>query len=181
MGRKSIVLEPGEKIGFLEVIGLFSTGKYTKYKCRCICNKEVVVTSSDLKRNHTTSCGCFGKPPYESTYSCLYGNYRRHAERRKLAFELSLEEFIEISKMSCYYCGIPPYQIYHKKGLRYEVIYNGIDRKKNSLGYTKDNCFPCCGMCNFGKKGKDVDSFLVWIERLYLFQKQLGNIGEPTN
>lgn len=44
----------------LSVIGLESRidGK-TKWRCRCACGAEVVVSHGNLRNGHTTSCGCF--------------------------------------------------------------------------------------------------------------------------
>ena len=33
-------------------------GNLTAWLCRCECGKEIIVTAGDLKRKHTTSCGC---------------------------------------------------------------------------------------------------------------------------
>lgn len=33
----------------------------TQWKCKCECGSEIVVTSNNLKRGHTKSCGCISK------------------------------------------------------------------------------------------------------------------------
>lgn len=51
----------------------------------------------------------------------------------------------------CHYCGSPPSngQAIERKGFEGEKhYYQGIDRIENSLGYTKENCIPCCIKCN---------------------------------
>ena len=32
--------------------------KHPRFLCLCDCGKEVVVTGTNLRQNHTTSCGC---------------------------------------------------------------------------------------------------------------------------
>lgn len=33
-------------------------------------------------------------------------------------------------------------------------------RKNNSVGYTLENCVPCCGICNKMKMNLDFDTFI---------------------
>lgn len=42
-------------------------GQRTAWLCRCNCGNEVVVTTNDLRRGHTKSCGCkaYGNPYYK--------------------------------------------------------------------------------------------------------------------
>lgn len=51
---KRIELE-GKKFGLLTVAEYLGDGKYS---CKCECGKECVVLGDNLKRGHTTSCGC---------------------------------------------------------------------------------------------------------------------------
>lgn len=52
----------GQKFGRLTVIKIHdynqTTRKY-RWECLCVCGNTVFVISSDLKRGHTKSCGCF--------------------------------------------------------------------------------------------------------------------------
>jgi hypothetical protein len=72
----------------------------------------------------------------------LFWKYTRDAKSRNYAFELNLEEFLSIIKLPCAYCNHPG------SNKRRDFIYNGLDRKDNSGGYTKDNIVPCCKDCN---------------------------------
>jgi hypothetical protein len=69
-----------------------------------------------------------------------YVTYKRSAETKCLTFEFNKEEYIELVKMPCYYCGI-----LQEKG------FNGIDRLDSDKDYIKDNCVSCCTMCNMMK------------------------------
>jgi hypothetical protein len=50
---------------------------------------------------------------------------------------------------------------------RGNYIYNGVDRVNNSLGYTKDNCKPCCKMCNKMKGTMSLEEFKSFIINAY--------------
>jgi hypothetical protein len=49
----------GKVFGKLTVIGFVCRlNCHSIFKCVCECGKETLVTSNNLRRNHTTSCGC---------------------------------------------------------------------------------------------------------------------------
>ena len=90
---------------------------------------------------------------YKKSPHIRYTVYQRNAENRKLNFDLSEDEFIEMSKLPCTYCG------------EYSDTYNGewfngIDRIDSSLGYYKDNIGPCCAVCNRMKMDTDVNEWI---------------------
>lgn len=67
-----------------------------------------------------------------------YAQYKRGAEKRGLAFDIPLSEFIRVVSNVCIYCKR------HTKTM-------GIDRVDNSKGYVRGNCMPCCKACNYMK------------------------------
>lgn len=50
--------------------------------------------------------------------------------------------------------------------MRYGIIYNGIDRQDNSIGYKTENCVPCCKFCNLAKSKFTIKEFQEWINYL---------------
>lgn len=98
-----------------------------------------------------------------SPIKAIYGDYKRNAGKRGLAWELSLDEFIELIERDCHYCGARPCNFWRKPGARNSLFYNGVDRRDNSLGYLPSNCVTCCKFCNFAKGGFPLEEFLDWI------------------
>lgn len=67
----------------------------------------------------------------------FFKDYVTNAVERGYIFELQYEDFNKLVLSPCYYCKFQKDR---------EV--NGIDRVDNSKGYTKENCVPCCQVCN---------------------------------
>ncbi len=102
----------------------------------------------------------------------LWRQYRKSARKRGLAFELDLETFVMITQHNCYLCGVEPKQRYvHDKQKRayttQPFVYNGVDRVSNDMPYVVGSLMACCGTCNMAKKEMDVESFLVYVKRVY--------------
>lgn len=164
MGRKlnNII---GNKYGNLTVIKKSHYKKKNLYwECKCECGEICYATSSDLKRGRKNFCNnCNREKSKKSVLNILYNNYKRGAIKRGFDFELNINEFEKIIHSNCYYCGIEPKQILNKKGMREQLIYNGIDRINNDFGYTINNSVPCCKFCNFAKKGFNINEFKEWL------------------
>jgi hypothetical protein len=129
-------------------------GKYPirRYRCRCVCGVERDVTVSSLvkamegnTRCGSRSCGCiFELRPYEATYRLLLDV----GKRRDWPLSLTYEEFLEFTKIqTCHYCGAEiTWYVKHDPAPKYN-----LDRKDNTVGYTKENLVVCCARCNRAK------------------------------
>ena len=180
----------GKVFGRLTVLSFDSSkgerGKQRAYwLCKCECGKSKVVCSHDLRTEKTKSCGClkkerdilFGEESKtrtmklygESAFNSLFSSYKRNAEKRGLDFLLNADDFIQIIKQACFYCGTQPNQVHtpNKKSSNGSYTYNGIDRINSSVGYVLENVVPCCGTCNRAKYTLSIDDFKLWIERVY--------------
>lgn len=173
----------GKKFGRLQVISVIKEEKYYSCNCLCVCGKETKVFTFSLKKGTTTSCGCYYvesrshkkskprsdiKPNGRSAGNYVFLTYRRNAKVRNFEFRLTKDQFAEIVVKNCYYCNSPPTQTYKyatpKKSEAF--TYSGIDRRDNKIGYTLDNCVPCCTICNKAKGSLPLEDFKKWIERL---------------
>lgn len=69
-----------------------------------------------------------------------FNSYKTKSTRREHSFTIDIDTFKTLVLSECYYC-------HFKKDD--EVI--GIDRINNAIGYEKENCAPCCKLCNMMK------------------------------
>lgn len=168
----------GRRFGSRIVLGRQGTDRLRQalWSFRCDCGKEGTATTQTLKRtSRCKSCkinGFLAMPNGEAALNKLLHKYKQHAVERDLEWCLTKEEFRELTKQRCYYCGHVPDSVFGQKapGLSgnngYEdYIYNGVDRLDNDRGYFSDNSVPCCKMCNFAKRNVPVNNFEAWILR----------------
>lgn len=144
----------------------------TTWLCRCDCGVERRVQTSNLKQ--MGSCGCLRseihrarmrKPPGVATETRARTYYQRNAKRRGLEWKLSDEEFVQIIRGACWYCGEME-SMQSDRG--YSLCsYNGIDRLDPALGYTPENCVTACKVCNNAKSDLGVVQFREWVVRLH--------------
>jgi hypothetical protein len=81
------------------------------------------------------------------------------AKGRGIANDLNKDELLELFEKPCFFCGETPA----------ESKSWGIDRLQNKLGYTYDNCVPCCLTCNYAKGTSDLHDFL---DRVHIISKK---------
>lgn len=149
------------------------------WRCFCDCGGTKDVRSGFLIRQKVKTCGCSGKhstklPPGEASFNELFGRYKKQAQDRGHSFELTKEQFREHTVSLCFYCGsLPTNRVTNSKDNHY--FYNGVDRKDNSVGYTKTNTVPCCTICNRAKRDLPYGEFCSWIENLIKFTKETQN------
>jgi len=177
----------GQRFGLLVVTSYSHTkdGKHKAYywNCACDCGNTTVVDGGSLRQSRTRSCGCLlGKwnklSEGESAFHSVVSAYKAGAKRRGLSFELTEDEFREISSQDCFYCGHMPSNI-KRPSLRSNsghYKYNGIDRLDNRFGYIDGNVVPCCENCNKAKRTMPYDEFVDWISSAYFHMKMKGRI-----
>lgn len=107
-------------------------------------------------------------------FNQLLNQYKKGARLRGYKFELTVDQFRELTKNNCYYCGSKPKTKYkHDKARPIAYIYNGIDRKNNDLGYNVENCVTCCKKCNYLKGTFSLREFKNQINKIYKFWNKL--------
>jgi len=132
--------------------------------CKCDCGVEKEMRLHTIKKYQ--ACGCVGKEIRkkantgnnyarhafgENAKRLLITQYKFHAKNRNIKFELLPNEFFNITKQNCFYCGIEPKQIISPKNAHGHYVYNGVDRVDNDLPYTLNNCVAACKPCNSKK------------------------------
>lgn len=146
--------------------------------CVCDCGTMVDVKGTRLRKGLTKSCGCLKRDMYKdnskhfklvegrAAMNALRMRYRWGAKKRGLCWALSDDHFETLTSAPCYYCGVPPSQVYSGKSYNGSVVYNGIDRTDNLIGYTIGNCVSCCGVCNRAKDTMTLEEFRSWADNV---------------
>lgn len=172
----------GQRFGRL-VVKEFSyqeKGKYDKfYLCKCDCGNTKNIRKTGLKSNMTKSCGCLLResnaktrlPNNMGAVNTIKADYKRHAKNRNFEFTLTDIEFRHLVSLNCFYCEMKPSNTHRGKNCKEGFIYNGIDRLNSNMGYTLNNCVPCCYICNRAKMNRSFDEFTEWIKKAYLKNK----------
>ncbi len=192
MGKR-IELQPNQKLvttkgvetkwTYLNDVELKRYGKTVRriINVQCECGRTKHVQLNNVTGGHSLCCGydpC--RIPYnknnrniETTYNVLYGAYKKGAIDRGLSFELSKDEFKSFLGENCYYCDSEPSNIYQIKNSKtgavragVPIIYNGIDRIDNNVGYIVGNSITCCETCNRMKRSHEYDFFLKHVKKI---------------
>lgn len=196
MGRPSKITI-GNRYGRLVVTNVegLGAGKHAVAICQCDCGNVTKVSSHLLKK--IKSCGCsqydlnFIKKRDADSYNCLpkgeammnsyFHSYVNAAKKRNLPFTLTKQQFIDLTSMSCHYCGAEPtYKMLYKKDGRPMhnggIVVNGVDRMNNTDGYSLENSVACCSECNFAKHARSKESFVAHCQRVVdNFKKEIEN------
>jgi len=128
---------------------------YWIFKCDCGGWTESLPANVCREKGGTISCGCVQKSRQhgKAWLKRMIFDYKKHAKKLSVSYELTLEKFEMLCRSNCCYCG--------------RAGRNGIDRVNPTKGYTQVNCVPCCKICNYMKRSMLVDSFLSHIEKIY--------------
>lgn len=165
----------GERFGNIIITNQYFNKFDRNLKVDLICDCGIIETNKSF-RNVRLRRKCLHLPKQGSALRSLKFNYMRGAEKRDLEFKLTDDQFSKITKQNCIYCGAAPNSIvrsnYNDGSTISDIyVYNGIDRVDNELGYTNENCVPCCKMCNWFKAQSSVKDFINHVNKIYEYQK----------
>ena len=159
-------------------------GRVSTWLCECSCaNKTQIIVASTylLNKKGVRSCGCLHQETHKrgsqspraiehglAAFNSVYSQYKYGAKKRGYSFELSKNEFREITQKECFYCGDEKTCCRGESGKKYNFngsfSFNGIDRVDSSLGYTLANSVPCCITCNEMKNNLSLQEFIKHIK-----------------
>lgn len=152
-------MEIGEK--HHKLTALFKTNRkvengnyYWLFSCDCGGHLESLPANVRRTSGGTTSCGCVQKKRQhgKAWLSQMIYDYKKHAEKLNVTYELTRDTFEQLVSEPCRYCGDPSR--------------NGIDRLNSNLGYTEANCVPCCKVCNYMKRKMSVMEFIGHVRKV---------------
>lgn len=139
--------------------------RHKKYKMECTRCGFAQQTSVKSFFNTCKHCGNSGSR-YTTKERQLWNRYKSRAKREGIKFEISEEKFSVICGQECFYCGKPPSQVINLKRFDNNIlVYNGVDRKYDDVGYTDENCVACCWICNQAKKNYGLGEFGEMVKR----------------
>lgn len=173
--RYKDLLIVGKKIGKLTVLEKFTLPKKRGYFCKCICScgKYTTVSLYELiRKKHSKSCGCNRRGQRKNIkdvcINILYASFKATAKHRKIDYHLNKDDITNLVFKPCYYCESPPKQKKYVHNLdKNYILYNGLDRVDNNIGYIKDNVVTCCWTCNSMKAGLSCVDFYRHISKIY--------------
>ncbi len=184
----------GQKFGKLTVISRGPNQKRGQATWNCICDcggsPPFPVRGAQLRNGRSTSCGCARVDGAMKTAKKRLSKNpaltsARHVFTNEYADgDLSLEDFLRLSQLPCYYCGSSSrnssmynrYTTRHNRAKYRSVLddlsqgnfyYNGLDRIDSSIPHTLSNVVPCCKWCNYAKSNRTLDEFKAWIKQLH--------------
>lgn len=192
--KKRQALQKNDRIHDLEILRFHHKDQRGRkfFFCKCICGNTKIIQGSLITSGNTKSCGCRVQraanlrrlPNNGGVINQIILGYKRHAERRGFKWELNYSDVVDIIKKPCFYCGQKKSNIKVTKNCKDGFKYNGIDRTDSTFGYIKNNCVPCCNICNKAKMAMTKTVFLEWIKKVYdhSIKKSDGrSMGRITN
>lgn len=146
-------------------LGEFSKNKFAKdgFKHQCKgCQTEYNIQyyqdnkegrneyNTQYKQDYKEELSEYNKQ-YRQTLDGRYSIYKGNAKSKNRVFDLTLEQFEEITSRPCYYCG----------EYTEDREYCGIDRVDNVIGYVLANCISCCAMCNYMRHKLTLEKYIT--------------------
>jgi len=170
----------GQVFGRLTVDGFSHIKKYDSgrtqamWNVTCSCGTKKIVYGNNMLNGSVKGCGCLrkeglNKKPFgQASANSRFSQYKASFKNRKkhLTFELTKEQFLSMIVKPCVYCGSINSNNHQASNCNGSFVSNGIDRIDSEIGYTLDNCVPCCDICNRMKLDHSVDVFIGHIEKI---------------
>jgi hypothetical protein len=135
------------RLTVMEVVGVTNQGGYL-WSCLCTCGNSKAVSSDNLRRGHTKSCGCLRSERSRSV-NTTHGHYKGGKPSKEI-------KSYDGMKSRCYNPNCSEYNNYGARGIKvcdrwhsFENFYEDmgdcppgmtLDRKDNNGDYGPDNC-----------------------------------------
>jgi 5-methylcytosine-specific restriction endonuclease McrA len=162
-------------------IEIRGSNKRTYWVCQCKCGNIRSFRADLLVSGRRKSCGCYLKDKGSVGLTCLFGDYKYRSKKRGIYFDLTLDQFKDLTSKNCFYCGVEPSQVSAgSSNVEHTTYkYNGLDQVVPKNGYSVDSVVPCCAKCNTAKLQLSQEDFKNHINKIYDFWASKENICEP--
>jgi 5-methylcytosine-specific restriction endonuclease McrA len=188
-GKHKIINFENKQIGMLKILKMLPERKEkgrVVWQCECKCGEIVKVSSAGLLKNKINACKkctALSRKSLDRTPILkhrIYKHYHFRSKKKNIPFDISFEKFTYLSDQPCHYCGLKNSNLSTERTYKGKkvtdavVFYNGLDRIDNNKGYTEDNIYTCCQICNYAKNNMSLEQFELWLTQTYNYHI-LGN------
>lgn len=177
----------GQRFGKLTVVDqefayrLMPSGRRRLVLCACECGRERPILVTNLRSGNTKNCGeslCSTRgqslrrlygylKPGDQARNYIFLNYKSTARQHGRTWEISFQQFCDLTARDCSYCGAAPANRTKDRNGDGVFVYSGLDRVDPSRGYTTENVVPACIVCNRAKTDMSREQFHAWVGRIY--------------
>lgn len=151
-----------------------------KWIFRCVCGFEGAMWTNNVTRGATKSCGCMKEkliaerqilPNNQGIFNNAFHIHKQAAARRGIPAFLTRDQYIEIIKKPCHYCGGFSTRS-TQKSKRVTVLANSVDRRNNEPYYKPENTVPACFTCQAMKSDFSEDTFLAQAAKIAAWSRR---------
>jgi len=136
------------------------------------CKRKLLLTAFHIDKSKSTGrksicaeCSNSDDRAKKHNLNVRYSDYKKRAKKLGHIFDLTTEQFKQISSESCEYCG-------SFTGKSKDGKFTGVDRISAEQGYFEQNCVPCCMTCNYMKWTLGMDAFLKHVKKIAKYQEK---------
>jgi hypothetical protein len=159
-------------------------GTHLKWKCLCDCGNIKHISTYELRKGVTKSCGCYKSEfcstgnwkGFEKISSTYFSSIKRGALNRGLEFSITIEEiwnlYIKQNKLCC--LSGEEIVFYERKSNR-NTQTASLDRIDSNKGYTINNIQWVHKNINMMKQELSDSKFLEWCDKVSNFNRRLFN------
>ena len=131
-------------------------------------NKKSIQESQHRYREKNKELLKMKKKERDHRLKTRFSKYQLGAKSRNIQFELTLNEFDNITSKPCFYCGDLPTDEFGYK-------FVGVDRIDSAKGYFVGNVIPCCADCNRMKSKFYITDWITQISKIMNHLKEIGH------
>lgn len=157
----------GVFFGKLKVVKFVGVDKKQQalWECECECGNSKIANTHHLTIGIVKSCGCLRKTGFGDITGSHFANIKKHAEIRKLIFEIEIEKIWNLFLTQNRKCALSGVDLVFDK-IRGKTTAS-LDRIDSSKGYVEGNVQWVHKDVNRMKTNFPESEFKKWVVRIY--------------